>query len=117
MAVSPITYDHNGRLTEEEWMSGSTAIYTALYVYNAAGDFTSASDNSSAYAYAYNADDEVTSVDNSGTARGCEKIEPGGQCVRKPVLGFSHTSHARICVTLFVVRHCGMQRSVGEQSN
>ena len=98
-------------------MSSGTPIYTALYVYNAAGDLTSASDNSSAYAYAYNADDEVTSVDNSGTPRGCEKIEPGGQCVRKPVSGFSHTPYARICVALFVVRHCARQRSIGERSN
>jgi RHS repeat-associated protein len=65
--VTDYTYDHDGRLTEEEWMSSGTPIYTALYVYNAAGDLTSASDNYSDYAYAYNADDEVTSVDNSGT--------------------------------------------------
>ena len=51
------------------------------------------------------------------TLRGCEKIEPGGQCVRKPVLGFSHTPHAQICVTLFVLRHCGRQRNIGERSN
>ncbi len=48
-------------------MSGSTAIYTALYVYNAAGAPTNASDNYSDYASAYNADGLMTSDDNDGT--------------------------------------------------
>jgi hypothetical protein len=38
---------------EEDWMSGDTAIYSAIYAYNAASLVTSASDNSSAYAYSY----------------------------------------------------------------
>jgi len=37
------------------------------------------------------------------TQRGCEKIEPGGQCVRKPVLGFSHTLRVQFKATRFVV--------------
>ena len=38
-------------LTQEQWMSGGSAIYIATYGYNAASLLTSASDNNSAYAY------------------------------------------------------------------
>ena len=48
-------------------MPGGTATYTAAYVYDAASRLTSASENYSAYAYAYNANDQVTQVDNNGT--------------------------------------------------
>src|SRR5258708_22885792 len=65
--VTNYTFDHDGRLTEEDWMSGGTAIYSAIYAYNAATLTTSASDNFSDYAYAYNANDQVTSVDNNTT--------------------------------------------------
>ena len=51
-------------------MSGGTAIYTATYAYDAAGNVTSASDNNSAYAYTYNSDNVVTQIDNSGTPTG-----------------------------------------------
>jgi YD repeat-containing protein len=40
---------------------------TAIYGYNAGGNVTAAADNFSAYAYSYNADNLVTSVDNNGT--------------------------------------------------
>src|SRR5216684_7973126 len=63
--VANYTIDHDGRLTEEDWMSGGTAIYSAIYAYNAASLTTSASDNFSDYAYAYSANDQVTSVDNN----------------------------------------------------
>jgi len=36
--------------------------------------------------------------------RGCEKIEPGGQCVRKPGFGFSHTLRVPFNVTLWNIR-------------
>ena len=57
-------------MTQEQWMPGGTAIYTASYAYNLAGLLTSAGDNNSYYAYAYNADNSVTQVDNSGTPTG-----------------------------------------------
>ena len=68
--VTNFSYDNLGRMVQEQWMSGGTAIYTASYGYDAAGNLTSASDNNSAYAYTYNADNSVTQVDNSGTPTG-----------------------------------------------
>jgi RHS repeat-associated protein len=65
--VTDFSYDNDGNLLQEKWMSGGTAIYTANYAYDAAGNLTSASDNNSAYAYTYNADNSVTQIDNSGT--------------------------------------------------
>ena len=46
----------------------------------------------------------------------CEKIEPGGQCVRKPVLGFSHTLQVQSDVTHFAVWHWGTHRRNGGRS-
>jgi len=83
--VTNYMYDHDGRLAYEQWMSGSTVIYTASYGYNAAGDLIGASDNSSVYVYAYNADDLATSVDNSGTPN-----------VPRVVLALSYDSLSRL---------------------
>lgn len=68
--LTNFTYDNIGRLTQEQWMSGGTPIYTATYAYDAASRLTSASDSASAYAYTYNSNDAVTQIDNNGTATG-----------------------------------------------
>jgi YD repeat-containing protein len=48
-------------------LSGSTAIYTISYAYNADNQVTSASDPDSSYAYTYDHLGRVTSLDNSST--------------------------------------------------
>src|SRR5258708_18039836 len=68
--IANLVYDDVGRMTQEQWMSGGTAIYTATYAYDAASNLTSASDGNSAYAYTYNSDNSVTQADNNGTPTG-----------------------------------------------
>ena len=65
--VRDFSYDNLHRLTAEQWMSGNTVVATMSYAYDPADELTSASDPNSAYAFAYNGDSQVTSVDNSGT--------------------------------------------------
>jgi len=48
-------------------MSGNTVVRTIAYAYNADNAVTSASDPSSSYAFTYDNLMRVTSVDNSGT--------------------------------------------------
>ncbi|HVC94815.1 MAG TPA: hypothetical protein VND64_14045 [Pirellulales bacterium] len=48
-------------------MSGGTAIYTIAYAYNADNAVTSASDPDSSYAFTRDNLGRVTSLDNSGT--------------------------------------------------
>ena len=48
-------------------MNGSTVVRTIAYAYNADNAVTSASDPDSSYAYTYDGLGEVTSLDNSGT--------------------------------------------------
>ena len=59
--VRDFTYDNLHRETAEKWMSGSTAVYTISYAYNADNAFTSASDPDSSYAYTYDHLGRVTS--------------------------------------------------------
>ena len=60
--------DKDGRLTTEQWLNSMGQVtYTATYVFDAAGEKTSAQDPSSAYAYAYDLDGRLQSIDNSGT--------------------------------------------------
>jgi RHS repeat-associated protein len=65
--VRDFSYDNLDRVTAEQWMSGGTVVATMSYAYNLDNALTSASDPNSAYAFAYNGDGEVTSVDNAGT--------------------------------------------------
>jgi RHS repeat-associated protein len=65
--VRDFVYNNDQQLTAENWMSGSTIVATMAYGYDLAGQLTSASDANSAYAFAYNGDGRVTSVDNAGT--------------------------------------------------
>jgi YD repeat-containing protein len=65
--VRDFTYDNLHRETAEKWMSGSTAIYTISYAYNADNLVTSSSDPDSSYAYTYDHLGRVTSLDNSST--------------------------------------------------
>src|SRR5487761_1695027 len=65
--VRDFVYDNLHRLTAENWMSGNTIVATMAYTYDGAGELTSASDPNSAYAFGYNSDGAVLSVDNSGT--------------------------------------------------
>jgi YD repeat-containing protein len=65
--VRDFTYDNDHRETAEKWMSGGTAIYTIAYAYNADNAVTSASDPDSSYAYTYDHLGRVTSLDNSST--------------------------------------------------
>ena len=46
-----------------------------------------------------------------------KKIEPGGQYVRKPVLGFSHILQVQANATLFVLWDCGTQQDIGGRPN
>ena len=55
------------RETAELWMSGNTVVRTIAFAYNADNAVTSASDPSSSYAFTYDNLMRVTSVDNSGT--------------------------------------------------
>lgn len=48
-------------------MSGATVLETFAYAYNADGQLTSASNPDSAYAYAFDGMGRTTSVDNNGT--------------------------------------------------
>ena len=57
-------YDQAGRMTGETWVGGS---YTATFSYNKDSLVTLAQDPYSKYTYGYNADSQVTSVDNAGT--------------------------------------------------
>jgi RHS repeat-associated protein len=61
------TFDNLGRETAEQWMNGSTAVNTIAAAYDAANQLTSIGDSFSNYAYAYDGQGNVTSVDNSGT--------------------------------------------------
>lgn len=65
--VRDFQYDNNQRLTAENWMNGGTIVASTNYAYDLANELTSASDPNSVYAFAYNGDGQVTSVDNSGT--------------------------------------------------
>jgi RHS repeat-associated protein len=65
--VRDFVYNNDQQLTAENWMSGSTVVATMAYGYDLAGELTAASDSNSAYAFAYNGDGLVTSVDNNGT--------------------------------------------------
>jgi RHS repeat-associated protein len=65
--VRNFTFDNLHRLTAEQWMNGNTVVATMSYGYDAANQLTSASDPNSAYAFAYNGDGQVTSLDNNGT--------------------------------------------------
>jgi YD repeat-containing protein len=68
--VTDFSYDNLGRMTQEQWISGGSAIYTATWAYDAASNLTSASDNNSDYAYSYNSDNLVTQIDNNSTPTG-----------------------------------------------
>ncbi|HQU43047.1 MAG TPA: RHS repeat-associated core domain-containing protein, partial [Pirellulales bacterium] len=65
--VRDFDYNDDQQLTAENWMSGSTIIASMAYGYDLAGELTSASDPNSAYAFAFNGDGQVTSVDSAGT--------------------------------------------------
>ncbi len=61
-------FDAAGRQTAERWLDGQGAtIRTTSYGYDNANKLTSASDPSATYAIAYDADDRLTSVNNTGT--------------------------------------------------
>ncbi|OYV78741.1 MAG: hypothetical protein B7Z73_19455, partial [Planctomycetia bacterium 21-64-5] len=53
--------------TAETWMNGTTVVNTIATAYNADGQVASTGDNFSAYAFGYDGQGNVTSVDNSGT--------------------------------------------------
>ena len=65
--VRDFAYDNLHRLTAENWMSGNTIVATMAYAYDGASQLTSASDPNSAYAFGYNNDGAVLTVDNAGT--------------------------------------------------
>ncbi|HVA47490.1 MAG TPA: Ig-like domain-containing protein, partial [Pirellulales bacterium] len=65
--VRDFVYNNDRQLTAENWMSGTTIVAAMAYSYDLAGELTSAGDLNSAYAFAYNGDGQVTSVDNAGT--------------------------------------------------
>ncbi|MGH7194932.1 MAG: hypothetical protein ACREJM_15565, partial [Candidatus Saccharimonadales bacterium] len=65
--VRDFTHDNLRRLTAENWMSGSTIVATMSYGYDLANQLTTASDPNSAYAFAYDGDGNVLTVDNNGT--------------------------------------------------
>ncbi|HVA46740.1 MAG TPA: RHS repeat-associated core domain-containing protein, partial [Pirellulales bacterium] len=65
--VRDFLYNNDRQLTAENWMSGTTIVATMAYGYDLAGELTTASDPNSAYAFAFNGDGYVTTVDNSGT--------------------------------------------------
>ncbi|HEX7446321.1 MAG TPA: hypothetical protein VF306_02180 [Pirellulales bacterium] len=58
--------DHLNRTTTE-WMQGSTVVNTIATAYNANGEVTSAGDSYSNYAFGYDGQGHLSSVDNSGT--------------------------------------------------
>ena len=51
--VTTYTYNGLGKETAERWWSGSTAVETMTYAYDAAGELISASDPNATYTYAY----------------------------------------------------------------
>jgi YD repeat-containing protein len=55
------------RLTTENWMSGTTIVAAMNYGYDADNQLVSASDANSAYAFGYDNDGNVLTVDNNGT--------------------------------------------------
>jgi RHS repeat-associated protein len=62
-------YDDLDRRTQERWLdSNGNSIRTTSYGYDAASQMLSVSDPDSSYAYTYDLDGRVTSVDNAGTA-------------------------------------------------
>ena len=71
-------YDNLHRLTAENWMSGNTVVAAMNYAYDAANQLLTASDPNSAYAFGYNGDGNVTSVDNNGTPNVPDVVLTGG---------------------------------------
>jgi RHS repeat-associated protein len=65
--VRDFVYNNDQQLTAENWMSGSTVVAAMAYGYDLAGQLTSASDASSAYAFSYDGDGNVLTTDNAGT--------------------------------------------------
>ena len=63
------TYDADNREITEKWLpaGGGAATYTMTLAYDANGNVASVQDNFSHYAYAYDAVNRVTSIDNTGT--------------------------------------------------
>jgi RHS repeat-associated protein len=60
-------YDDANRLITEQWLDGTAVDYTASYGYDAASQLTSASDNNSAYSFAYDSRGRQISSDNANT--------------------------------------------------
>src|SRR5205085_10845027 len=65
--VRQFTLDNLHRETAEKWMSGASVLRTIAYAYNADNEITSASDPDSSYAYVHDNLGRVTSLDNAGT--------------------------------------------------
>ena len=63
------SYDADNREITEKWLpsGGGSAFHTMTLAYDANGNVASVQDNFSHYAYAYDAVNRVTSIDNTGT--------------------------------------------------
>ena len=63
------SYDADNREITEKWLpiGGGSAFHTMTLAYDAVGNIASVQDNFSHYAYAYDAVNRVTSIDNTGT--------------------------------------------------
>ena len=67
--ITRYSYDADNREITEKWLpaGGGAATYTMTLAYDANGNVASVQDNFSHYAYAYDAVNRVTSIDNTGT--------------------------------------------------
>ncbi|MBL8815478.1 MAG: RHS repeat protein, partial [Planctomyces sp.] len=66
--VTNYSYDNLHRRTQEQWMSGGSAINTFSYVFDAAGQLTSASATGTQMTYTYDNLGRVLTTSNSGTS-------------------------------------------------
>lgn len=60
-------YDNLGRQTSQQWMDGVTAVNTITTTYNADLRVSAISDDDSAYAFTWDANGRLLTVDNTGT--------------------------------------------------
>ena len=65
--VRNFSVDHLGRTTDEQWMNGTNVVNTISTAYNADGEVTSSGDSFSNYAFSYDGQGHLASVDNAGT--------------------------------------------------
>ena len=68
-AVRSFTYDAANRQIAETWLDHGLGIRTIQYIYDPAGNLTSAADPDSVYSFRYDADNRLTEADNVGTPR------------------------------------------------